>query len=107
MNVRCHHIAIAPAVIGLLLLASTPSHATIDDTVPAPQAIAQLEQRANTAQPREQCFLYTELVHAMTQLAGKQFLDGDFEQGAATLKKIQHYAQLIHQNLANNTKRLK
>jgi hypothetical protein len=66
-----------------------------------------LEQRAVTAQPREQCFLYTELVHSMTQLAGKQFLDGDFEQGAATLKKIQHYAQLIHQNLANNTKRVK
>jgi hypothetical protein len=106
MQLRCHHLIIAPAVIGLLLSA-TPSHAAVDETVPAPQFIAMLEQRASLAQPREQCFLYAELVHSMTQLAGKEFLDGDFEQGAATLKKIQHYAQLIHQNLANNTKRIK
>jgi hypothetical protein len=107
MNSRLNRIAILPLVIGLLLLGSIPSRAAIDDSVPAPQVIAQLELRASTAQPREQCFLYAELVHAMTQLAGKEFLEGDFESGAATLKKIQHYAQLIHQNLANNTKRLK
>jgi hypothetical protein len=106
MQLRSHHLAIAPAVIGLLL-STTPARAVIDETVPAPQVIAMLEQRASVAQPREQCFLYTELVHMMTQLAGKEFLDGDFEQGAVTLKKIQRYAQLIHQNLANNTKKLK
>jgi hypothetical protein len=106
MQLRSHHLIIAPAVIGLLLFA-TPSQAAVDETVPAPQFIAMLEQRASLAQPREQCFLYAELVHSMTQLAGKEFLEGDFEQGAATLKKIEHYAQLIHQNLANNTKRIK
>ncbi len=106
MQLRSHHLIIAPAVICLLLFA-TPSQAAVDETVPAPQFIAMLEQRASLAQPREQCFLYAELVHSMTQLAGKEFLEGDFEQGAATLKKIQHYAQLIHQNLANNTKRIK
>jgi hypothetical protein len=106
MQLRSHQLKIAPAVI-CLLLSATPARAAIDETVPAPQFIAMLEQRASLAQPREQCFLYVELVHAMTQLAGKEFFDGDFEQGAATLKKIQHYAQLIHQNLANNTKRIK
>lgn len=110
MQLPCR-ITTAPAAavltLAALLLAAAPARAAIDETIPAPQFIAMLEQRAMTAQPREQCFLYTELVHSMTQLAGKQFLDGDFEQGAATLKKIQHYAQLIHQNLANNTKRVK
>ena len=43
----------------------------------------------------------------MTQLAGKQFVDGDIEQASATLKKINHYAQLIHMDLANDTKKLK
>jgi hypothetical protein len=105
MQIPCRTI-IVPAVI-VLLLTATPARASIDETIPAPQFIAMLEQRAMMAQPREQCFLYTELVHSMTQLAGKQFLDGDFEQGAATLKKIQHYAQLIHQDLARNTKRIK
>jgi hypothetical protein len=108
MQLPCR-ITIAPSVVVLavLLLTSAPARAAVDETIPAPQFIAMLEQRASLAQPREQCFLYTELVHSMTQLAGKQFLDGDFEQGSATLKKIQHYAQLIHQDLARNTKRIK
>ena len=71
------------------------------------QAITQLEQRAEQANPREQCFLYTELVSAMTEVAGKQLLDGDTDQASATLKKVAHYAQLIHMNLARDTKRLK
>ena len=67
----------------------------------------QLEARAQQAKPREQCFLYTELVHNMTELAGKQMLAGDVDQASATLKKVEHYAELIHLNLANDTKRLK
>ena len=109
MQLPCR-ITIVPVAfftVAALLLTATPARAAIDETIPAPQFIAMLEQRAMMAQPREQCFLYTELVHSMTQLAGKQFLDGDFESGAATLKKIQHYAQLIHQDLASNTKRIK
>ncbi len=57
--------------------------------------------------PREQCFLYTELVHTMTEIAGKQMLDGDIDHASATLKRVEHYAQLIHMGLANDTKRLK
>jgi hypothetical protein len=81
--------------------------AAIDDSVPPPEYIAQLELRAANAKPREQCFLYAQLIHSMTQLAGKQFGDGDVEKASATLKKINHYAQLIHSNLANDTKKLK
>ena len=71
------------------------------------QALQQLEQRAEQANPREQCFLYTELVSAMTEIAGKQLLDGDTDRASVTLKKIAQYAQLIHMNLARDTKRLK
>jgi hypothetical protein len=92
----------------LVLSLCTIGHAaTVDETVPTPEAIAQLEQRAQTADPREQCFLYTELVHSMTELAGKQMLDGDTDRASATLKQVEHYAHLIHVNLANNAKRLK
>lgn len=72
-----------------------------------PEALQQLEQRASEAKPREQCFLYTELVHIMTEKAGKEINDGDTEQAAATLKQIDKYAHLIHLNLARDTKRLK
>jgi citrate lyase beta subunit len=71
------------------------------------QAITQLEQRAEQANPREQCFLYTELVSAMTETAGKQLNDGEIDRASATLKKVARYAQLIHMNLARDTKRLK
>ena len=96
-------------IIPLLLcaFAAPTAHAAIDDSIPAPEFIAQLEARAAQAKPREQCFLYAQLVHSMTQLAGKQFGDGDIEQASATLKKINRYAQLIHMNVASDTKRLK
>jgi hypothetical protein len=71
------------------------------------QALMQLEQRAEQANPREQCFLYTELVSAMTEIAGKQLNDGDVDHASATLKKVAKYADLIHMNLARDTKRLK
>ncbi len=106
--------SILPSVVSLLLpivlfaIPATPARAAaIDDSIPAPEYIAQLELRAASAKPREQCFLYAELVHSMTRLAGKQFGDGDYENASATLKKISHYAQLIHGNLANDTKKLK
>jgi hypothetical protein len=108
MNAHCRSIAISPAVtLALLFTLTIQSRAAIDDSVPAPQFLAQLEQRAAQAKPREQMFLYAQLVHSMTQLAGKQFVDGDIEQASATLKKINHYAQLIHMNVASDTKKLK
>lgn len=71
------------------------------------QALTQLQQRAEQANPREQCFLYTELVSAMTEVANKQMQDGDVDRASATFKKISDYAQRIHMNLARDTKRLK
>jgi hypothetical protein len=92
----------------LLVNLSPPLCASsVDDNLLTSQAITQLEARAQQAKPREQCFLYTELVHNMTELAGKQMLAGDVDQASATLKKVEHYAELIHLNLANDTKRLK
>jgi len=71
------------------------------------QQVTQLEQRAEQASPRDQCFLYTELVSAMTDLAGHQLLNGDPDRASATLKKVASYAQRIHMNLARDTKKLK
>lgn len=91
----------------VLTLCSTGYAASFDDNPPTPEAISQLEARAQQANPREQCFLYTELVHNMTELAGNQILAGNPDQASATLKKVERYAHLIHLNLAHDTKRLK
>jgi hypothetical protein len=88
-------------------LCATTYAASVDENLPSAEALAQLELRAQQAGPRDQCFLYTELVHTMTEIAGKQMLNGDIDQASATLKKVNQYAQLIHMDLANNSKRVK
>jgi hypothetical protein len=92
----------------LLLSLCAPAGASSNDEIlPDAQALAQLELRAQQAGPRDQCFLYTELVHTMTEIAGRQMLNGDIDQASATLKKVNQYAQLIHMDLASNSKRIK
>jgi hypothetical protein len=102
--------ALYVASFGLLttLCLGVPAHAAAaDEAVFTPEALAQLEQRAIAAKPREQCFLYTELVHAMTAKAGKELSDGDTDQAADTLKQVNRYAHMIHMNLAHDTKKIK
>ncbi len=86
----------------LALRAAEPASLT-----PEEQAVAQLELRAAQAGLKDQCFLYTELVHTMTELAGHQMLAGDTDRANATLKRVTHYADLIHLNLSTDSKRLK
>ncbi len=95
-------------LFAVLFLTNPILRASTHDAILADaQAISELESRAQQASPRDQCFLYTELVSGMTELAGKQMLEGDIEKAGATLKRVEHYSQLIHIGLARDTKRLK
>lgn len=78
-----------------------------DNRPPSPDAIAALEARANQAPPREQCFLYAQLIQQMTELSIRQSAAGDFEKAANLLQQVQHIAQKLHLSLADNDKRLK
>jgi hypothetical protein len=96
------------SLLVLLFAYSLPAcSSSVDENLPDAQTLAQLELRAQQAGPRDQCFLYTELVHTMTEIAGRQMLNGDVAQAAVTLKKVNYYAKLIHTSLADNAKRLK
>jgi hypothetical protein len=79
----------------------------IDDRIPDPQALAALMLKADQAQPKEQCFLYAELVHDMTELAGQQMNAGDGDHASATLRLIQKYAEKIHMGVAEDGKKMK
>ena len=106
MQFKFRFVAVLPLVAATLLV--TPCRASIDDAALIDsQALAQLESRAAAANPREQCFLYAELVHNMTVAAGKEMLDGETDRASQTLKRVEHYASLIHMGLAKDTKRLK
>jgi hypothetical protein len=78
----------------------------VDERVPDPQAMAALMAKADQAQPKEQCFLYAELVHQMTELAGQQLSAGD-ARASETLHLIQKYAQKIHMGVAEDGKKMK
>jgi hypothetical protein len=69
--------------------------------------IQALEARASQAQPREQCFLYAELVHQMTEVSMKQYAAGDVEKATSMLKRVQEMAQKIHLSMGEDDKRLK
>jgi hypothetical protein len=88
------------------LLAFTSKARAADQPVNA-DSIAQLEQRASQANPREQCFLYTQIVHQMTHQASHEIANGETEEAAGTLHQIDRYARLIHASLTRDAKRLK
>lgn len=101
--------SIACSIILLALLAvSTPALASSpDDKVIDQQTIAALEARIPQVQPREQCFLYAELIHQMTEFSLKQYAAGDVEKAGELLKKVQLATQKLHMSMAENDKRLK
>ena len=95
------------AFLTLNLSAVAVCAASGDNKSPDPDSIAALEARANQAQPRDQCFLYAEIVQQMTELSIRQYAAGDTDKAASLLKRIQQIAQKIHLSLADNDKRLK
>ena len=103
---RC---AVSVAVVSFLIVAAypRPALAGLDDKQPDAQSIAALELRANQAQPREQCFLYAELVHQMIEYSSAQYAAGEVDKASDTLKHVNIFAQKIHMMMANDEKRLK
>jgi hypothetical protein len=101
--------AVSMAAVSLLIVFTCPPHAlaAIDDKQPNAESIAALELKANQAQPKEQCFLYAELVHEMIEFSSAQYAAGEVDKAAETLKKVHSFAQKIHMMMANDEKRLK
>jgi hypothetical protein len=86
----------------------TPACASgLDDKTFDQQSIDALAARADLASPREQCFLYAQLMHQMTEVSLRQYSSGDSEKASGMLKQIQSLAHKIHLSMAENDKRLK
>ncbi len=97
---------VVPVVVVLSLAPQAHAFAS-SDVIPDDATLAQLDQRAEHADPRERCFLYTELAHFYTMAAGRQLALGDTDHASASLKRIQHYADLIHTGLVSDARKLK
>jgi len=95
------------AFVALGLTAVPVRASSLNNNLPDQQTIDALEAKASQAQPRDQCFLYAELVHQMTELSIRQYAAGDISKATGLLKRIQQLTQKIHFSLADNDKRLK
>jgi hypothetical protein len=95
-------ILLAIATLTVPAFASSPDDKVIDQ-----QTIAALEARIPQAQPREQCFLYAELIHQMTEVSLKQYAAGDVQKANDLLKRIQQVTRKLHLSMTDNDKRLK
>jgi hypothetical protein len=89
-----------------LLLFVTPVFAS---GVKAPDSdkIAELEQRAEKAQPDQQCYLFAQLVSQMGDVVDRQLASGDVHAAQQSLAKMEAYAGKIHQTINPKDKKLK
>ncbi len=95
------------ALLALSLMVVPVCAFSSDNKIPDEDRLDALEAKANLAQPREQCFLYAELVQQMTELSARQYAAGNVAKADGLLKKIQQFSEKIHLSLASNDKRLK
>jgi predicted outer membrane protein len=100
-------VAASASILSLALLLPASGFCAVDEKIPDTQALLALQLRASQAGPREQCFLYAELVHQMTELAGRQLSAGEIAEASSTIHSVQDYATKIHMDMANDSKRLK
>jgi hypothetical protein len=99
---------VALAVLVVLTVCVIPARAAgFDDKIIDQQSINALQVKILQAQPREQCFLYAELVHEMTEFSLRQYAAGDGEKAAGLLKQVQELAHKIHLSMSEDNKRLK
>jgi hypothetical protein len=96
------------AVLVLLTATTIPVCASgLDDKIFDQQSIDALALKVSQAQPREQCFLYAQLMHQMTEVSLRRYNAGDSEKATGMLKDIQTLAHKIHLTMADDDKRLK
>ena len=101
------NLPVLSAALLCLLLTCPASRASSATNLADTTALMELEARAAHADPREQCFLYTQLVQGYTDVAGRQLAAGEIEKASATLKMVQSFATHIHVGLAHDTRKLK
>lgn len=99
---------VSMAVLVLLTATTVPLCASgLDDKIFNQQTIDALALKASQAQPREQCFLYAQLMHQMVEVSLRQYNAGEEEKATGMLKQIQSVAHKIHLTLTDDDKRLK
>jgi hypothetical protein len=96
-------------VLAVLLVTAMPADCAAEVAKSAMDTaeLRVLEHQAEQASPRDQCYLYTQVLHGLTELAGRQIADGDDEAANRTLLKADLIATKVEYASTANAKRLK
>ena len=70
-------------------------------------ALTAMEERAAAAEPKERCYLYTELLHGWTELASRNMADGNDTEAAQAIARADADVNRLKAALAKDSKRLK
>jgi hypothetical protein len=101
-------VQISLAVLFLLPVFALPARAySPDEKIPDQDSISALQTKASQAQPKEQCFLYAELIHQMTEFSLREYAAGNVDKASDLLKQIQLLAHRVHLSVSDDNKRLK
>ena len=96
-------------VIGLLALTAAQAGQASGPVTAAPNAAAllQMEVQADAAKPREQCYLYTQLVTALMDTASQQVAAGEDEDAGKTVGRIAEVTAKLQRTAGRDAKKLK
>jgi hypothetical protein len=101
-------VQVSLAALAVLSLSTLQLRAySTDEKIPDQESIAALEAKADQAQPREQCYLYAELVHEMTEFSLHEYAAGNTDKATNMLKRVQQFAHKVHLSVGEDNKRLK
>ena len=102
-------IRVSLALVLLPTLAASASARAYspDEKTPDAQSIAALEAKVEQAPAKDQCYLYAELVHQMTELSLHEYAAGNTDKAADMLKQVQNFARKLHLSVGEDNKRLK
>jgi hypothetical protein len=89
------------------LFAAPQAFAGNPDKILNTQELIALAAKAEQATPKDQCYLYAELVRAMTEQASQQMNSGDDSATAASLQEIRQYTAKLHKDITEKSKRLR
>jgi hypothetical protein len=108
LNLVRRHVGSVLVTFTFLFPFIIPAHASGPDESPLDQiALTQMEQRAEAAQPRDQCYMFAEVLHGLTELAGRQMAAGDDLDADVTLNHMDSVAAKMQNASAGKAKRLK
>jgi len=96
-------------MVGLLALTAAQAAQASGPETAAPNAtvLLQMEVQADAAKPREQCYLYTQLVTALMESASQQVAAGEDEDAGKTVGRIAEVTAKLQRAAARDAKKLK